>query len=375
MLNNSLRKNHYIDKELFMIVVLLTAFGTVVMYSASSIISLRKYDSDMYFLYRHMLWLITGISLAGIAYIIEINWVKKYAVRIFFLTIGIVLLGFLFNNGSGPSRWLIYLENSKKITTSDFARLAIIIFTAWHFDKYRKKLSNFDTGLKPLLIPAGIMIILIALQPDLSTALVIGSILFIMLFIAGIPGKILGVIAAVPVPLVTGYILYRPYMVDRIKGWLWWMFPEANLAELNWQVTNAISAMGSGGFFGRGLGHGLLKTGYIPQIQTDFVFSVIGEEFGLIIEIIVLAGFILLFAKGIHLAKKARDPFSMFLVIGISVNFIIYTIINVGYVTGLLPTTGLPLPFISYGGSHTWINFIMIGLLLNIAREAKLHGR
>ena len=344
------------------------------MYSASSIISLRQYDSDMYFLIRHIIWVISGAFLAGIAYLMNLNWIKKHAVHIFCMTIGLVLMGYIFNPGDGQSRWLIYLESGKKITTSDFARLGLFIFIAYHFDKYRKKMFDLDKGLKPFLIPAGIMILLIAFQSDLSTALVMGTIVFVMLFIVGIPGKTLGVLFAIPVPFVTAYILYNSYMIDRIKGWLWWLFPDANKADLTWQVSNAISAMGSGGLLGRGIGDGLLKTGFIPEIETDFVFSVIGEEFGLFVEILVLCGYLLLFAKGIQLARKAKDPFSMFLVIGISVNFIIYTLINVGYVTGMLPTTGLPLPFISYGGSHTWINFIMIGLLMNVAREANLIG-
>ena len=181
-LNNRLQNKYYIDKQLFILVMLLAAFGTVVLYSASSIISLHRYNSDMYFLIRHTIWMVTGILLASISYLININWIKKNAVKIFYLIIGLVVLGFILNPGGEASRWLIYMDSGKKITTSDFAKIALLIFTAWYFEKNRKKLNDFNKGLKPFIIPVGILILLIALQPDMSTALVMSTILLLMLF-------------------------------------------------------------------------------------------------------------------------------------------------------------------------------------------------
>ena len=363
-----------LQKNLFTVILLLTAFGTVVMYSASSIMSQNNFDSNTHFLYRHLIWLLIGFILAVVSYVIPINGIKKYSKFILLLGVIIIIAGIILNPTSDASRWIIYKNSAKQITTSDFGRLALIIYTARFLDKYEKKINDFKNVLFPFLVTIGILLLAIISQPDFSTTVVLSCILFLMLFIGGVNLNYLGGIILVTIPLGIYKIFTNPYMRKRLLGFINNDADNSALNTVNDQVSIAIMSMGSAGIFGRGLGDGLLKKGFLPEVQTDFVFSVIGEEFGLISEFIVLFAFFYLFLKGLKLAQKAPDLFSMFLVLGISINFIIYTIINVAYVVKLLPTTGLALPFISYGGTHTMVNFIMVGLLFNVSREIEKHG-
>jgi cell division protein FtsW len=357
-----------IDRDLFIVLTVLIAFGTVLMYSASTLMSKKTIQPTTFFLYRHLIWIFIGLFLAYISYSIPTSIIKKYSKIILLFGILIIIAGILLNPTKDSSRWLIYRDGAKQLTTSDFGRLALIIFISWFLDKYSKKINDFKNVLLPFLFSVGILFFSVLSQPDFSTTIVFGIILLAMLFIGGLNIKYIGGIILSTFPFAIYKIYNTPYILTRLTG-----FMNEN-SDSNEQVDKAIMAMGSAGIFGKGLGDGLLKKGFIPEIQTDFIFSVIGEELGFISEMIVLIAFIFLFFRGVQLAQKATSPFSMFLVLGISINFIIYVIINVGYVVKLLPTTGLALPFISYGGSHTMVSFIMVGLLFNVSNEIKKNG-
>lgn len=351
-----------IERDLFIVLTILIAFGTVVMYSASTLMSKNSLQPTTFFLYRHLLWITAGLVFAYISFVTPIFLIKKYSKIILLLGILIIIIGILLNPTKDSSRWLIYSNGAKQITTSDFGRLALIIYISWFLDKYRKNINELKGVLIPFLCTVGILFLSVLRQPDFSTTVVFGIILLSMLFIGGLNIKYIGGIVLSTIPLAIYKIYNTPYIIERLIG------------SNNEQVERAIMAMGSAGFFGKGLGDGLIKKGFIPEIQSDFIFSVIGEELGFLSEMAVLFAFIFLFIRGVQLAQKAPSPFSMFLVLGISINFIIYTIINIGYVVKLLPTTGLALPFISYGGSHTMVSFIMVGLLFNVSKEIKKHG-
>jgi cell division protein FtsW len=362
-----------IERNIFSVILLLTAFGTVVMYSASSMIN-PNMDSNTHFLVRHLIWLLIGGLFGLIAFNIPLNIIKKNAHYILYLSIALIIIGIIINPTNDSARWLIYRNGAKQITTSDIGRLGLIIYTAWFLDKYRKKINDFKNVLLPFLAIIGLLFLSIVNQPDMSTTIVFGIILIILLFIGGLSVKYVFGIIGVATPFVVYKIFTTDYMRNRLINFIVDITGKQINNPMNEQVDKAIMAMGSAGFWGRGLGDGLLKKGFIPEIQGDFIFSVIGEELGLFSEIVVLSMFIYLFVKGIQLAQKAPNPFSMFLVLGISINFILYAIINVAYVIKLLPTTGLALPFISYGGTHTIVNFIMVGLLFNVSREIEKHG-
>jgi len=357
-----------IERDIFIVLTTLIAFGTVVMYSASTLMSKNSLQPTTYFLFRHLIWITAGLVFAYISFVTPISLIKKYSKIILLLGILIIIIGILLNPTKDSSRWLIYSNGAKQITTSDFGRLALIIYISWFLDKYRKNINELKGVLIPFLCTVGILFLSVLRQPDFSTTIVFGIILLIMLFIGGLNIKYIGGIALSTLPFAIYKIYKTPYIIARLTGFL------NENSDSNDQVDKAIMAMGSAGFFGKGLGDGLIKKGFISEIQSDFIFSVIGEELGFLSEMAVLFAFIFLFIRGVQLAQKAPSPFSMFLVLGISINFIIYTIINIGYVVKLLPTTGLALPFISYGGSHTIVSFIMVGILFNVSNEIKKHG-
>ena len=369
-----------LEKNIFSVILVLTAFGTVVMYSASSMIN-PNFDSNTHFLIRHLFWITAGLICGYIASRLPLEFYKKNANYFLYGSIFLIVMGIFLNPTRDSSRWLIYSDGAKQITTSDFGRLSLIIYTAWFLDKYRNKINDFKNILIPFLVMVGLVLFAILSQPDLSTTIVIGALIFVMLIVGGLNLKNAIYIIAIGMPVIIYKILTTDYIYNRLKAFILSIFgnnsvvvTNQTIQPLNDQVDLAIMAMGSSGFFGRGLGDGLLKKGFIPEIQGDFIFSVIGEEFGLFSETLVLGSFIYLFIKGMQLAQKALDPFSMFLVLGISFNFIFYAIINISYVIKLLPTTGLALPFISYGGTQTIISFIMVGLLFNVIQEVDKRG-
>jgi len=369
-----------LEKNIFSVILVLTAFGTVVMYSASSMIN-PNFDSNTHFLIRHLFWITAGLICGYFTFRLPLEFYKKNANYFLYGSIFLIVMGIFLNPTRDSSRWLIYSDGAKQITTSDFGRLSLIIYTAWFLDKYRNKINDFKNILMPFVVMVGMVLFAILSQPDLSTTLVIGTLIFVMLIVGGLNLKNAIYIIAIGMPVIIYKILTTDYIYNRLKAFILSIFgnnsvvvTNQTIQPLNDQVDLAIMAMGSSGFFGRGLGDGLLKKGFIPEIQGDFIFSVIGEEFGLFSETLVLGSFIYLFIKGMQLAQKALDPFSMFLVLGISFNFIFYAIINISYVIKLLPTTGLALPFISYGGTQTIISFIMVGLLFNVIQEVDKRG-
>ncbi|MAJ44774.1 MAG: hypothetical protein CMF96_08560 [Candidatus Marinimicrobia bacterium] len=356
-----------IQRDLFISILLISCIGIVVIYSASSVLR-PNMSSNYHFLIRHIIWSFAGLFCGYLAFKIPLKFFKKYAVHFLIISIFLIFLGSYVNPTNDAGRWLLYENGAKSITTSDFGKLALILYCAWFLDKYRKKINNLQDTLFPFLIGVGLLLISIMNQPDMSTTIVFSMISMILLYIGGLKYKFLISLIFSGITLLSIKIYLTPYMLERIIGLL------SAENDGNYQVSRALMAMGSAGFWGKGLGDGLLKKGFIPEIQGDFIFSLIGEEFGLIFELILIYMFLFLFIKSLQLAQKAYNPFSMFLVIGISINFILYVIINIGYVTQLLPTTGLALPFISYGGTHTIINFILVGLLFNVAFEVQKHG-
>ncbi len=357
------------DSPLLMLIVGMVAFGTVVLYSASSAIA----QSHTHYLLRHLFWVAIG-TFTFIFF--STFYYKKLKHWSFILILGafiIIIMGYILSPSGSQARWLIYLEGSKMITTSDFARFALIIFTAVFLEK-TKNLGEFRTIL-PYLIITGSMVTLIAFQRDFSTAGIMSIWIFIILFIAGVKFNHLLSVAVSITPLAILYLV--GYQRDRFKSW--WN-PNQSQNSLNWQSMQSEAALGSGGLFGKGIGDSDTKHGLLPQAHTDFIFSVVGEEVGFFILFLIMIAFFWLFIRGIKIAKHSPDGFGMYLSIGIVLYIFLYFIINVGYVTGLLPTTGLPMPFISYGGTNTIITMSILGILLNISRYShsnlsKHHGR
>lgn len=355
------------DNQLIIIIMLLVAFGTIVMYSASSPFAVKTYADDMFFLKRHLIALVIGFTLLAGFMVIQYRALKYVAFSMIIGSFILLMLGYYSSPGDEPSRWLIYLQGRKMITISDMVRIAIIIYTAYYLEKSHKDIKNFKRGLLPYLILTGLLIISIAFQPDLSTALVLGLLVFLMLFIGGASiGHLLGLVA-VALPVILFSLKRSSYQMARIHAWL---HPELDVQGLNWQATHSKIAIGNGGILGQGLGDSAMKQGFLPEAYTDFIFSVISEELGFIVAAFILAMFFWLMVRGLKIAKNAPDSFGIFLTLGIVLNITLYFIVNVAYVTGFLPVTGLPMPFISYGGSHTICTLASMGILLSISRQS-----
>ncbi len=355
------------DLQLIAIILFLVAFGSVIMYSASSPYAVQLNHGNMYFLKRHMVFLGIGLACMLFFSLFPYKNLKPLTGILVGLAFLMLILGFVLNTDGGASRWLIYAGGRKMITVSDFVRLALIVYTARYIEKVGVELKNFKSGLLPFLVVTSGIILLIARQPDMSTALVTGMFVMVMLFIGGARIWHLALIAAGAVPAAIGFIMRNSYMVDRIRA----MFmDELDPGGVNYQANISRIALGNGGLLGKGIGDSFMKQGFLPEAHNDYIFSVIGEELGFIFTAVIMVVFIWLFYRGIQIAKQAPDMFGLYLALGITLSVVMYFIVNVAYVSGLLPSTGLPMPLISYGGSNIICTLAALGILLNISRAA-----
>ena len=367
-------------KNLLLIVLLIIFIGSFLMYSASSSFALYIFNkSDSYFLIKHIIWFLIGM--VGLFVLSNINYrvLKDNAILILFFSwiiMFIPILQKILFNGDSIARWL-KIGNFSLMTTSDFGKLGIIIFTSMFIDKYHHRISDFKFLIKNFLPYFVITIFLILWQPDLSTSIVLILIIFSMLYIAGISNKI--IFSSLILCFLSFITIIFLYQIGQILGFDISNYQQQRL--FNWlssfgsnqqydQSYFSVLALANGGFLGRGIGDSVFKyNGFIPEGQTDFILAIIGEEIGFVGILVIFSIFLVLFFQGINIAQNSYNRFSMFLSLGIITNIFIYLLINAFYVIGILPTTGLPIPFISYGGSQTIFTLASIGILLNISKS------
>tara|TARA_B000000475_G_C15985875_1_gene442980 strand:+ start:248 stop:1360 length:1113 start_codon:yes stop_codon:yes gene_type:complete len=359
-----IKTNNYI---IILNILAIILFGTFLMYSASSSFAYYKFNqSDTYFLFKHFLWLFLGFIALIILQYINHTFFNKYSKTILIFTWVIMLIPIIINSEKGSiDRWL-KVGNFTLLTTSDAAKIGIIIFTSSFIDKYHTKINDIKILVKELLLYVFISIAIISYQPDLSTSIIISVIFFSLLFIAGINKKTILIFFSIGSSALL-FLLYRfPYQFKRLLVWV-------GLGE-NSQSSNSILALANGGLAGTGIGDSSFKyNGFIPEGQTDFILAIIGEELGFIGILLIFFAFTVFLFQGLSISKKCSDRFSMFLSLGLTMNIFFYLIVNSAYVIGLLPTTGLPIPFISYGGSQTIFSLISIGILINISNRNHLN--
>lgn len=363
--------NNFINHKTLLLNVLLIIFlGSFLMYSASSSFAVYKFNKiDSYFLIKHIMWFLIGMIGLFIMSNINYSFLKTNATLFLFIS-WIVMFVPIFQrilfSGESIARWL-KIGNFSLMTTSDVGKLGIIIFTAMFIENYHHRISDFKFLIKNFLPYFIITIFLILWQPDLSTTMVLISIIFSMFYIAGISNKIIFSSVIIGLLSFIGIIsFYHSYQQDRLFNW----FNSFGNNQIYDQSYFSVLALANGGFLGKGIGDSIFKhNGFIPEGQTDFILAIIGEEIGFIGILIIFSIFLFLFFQGIHIAKNCSDRFSMFLSLGIIINIFIYLLINAFYVIGILPTTGLPIPFISYGGSQTIFTLVSIGILLNISKS------
>jgi len=366
---NVIPKNY--DRVLISAVILLCIIGTVMLYSASSIRSLMESENQTATLYlvAHLKRLLVGIIIMFLMMSFDYRHLKKYYLHLIFGAIGLLIVTktiFLIKGIPTAARWF-YL-GPLSIQTSDIARLSLIVFLAVYIDKKRRQLEDFYTGFLPSVFAIIIMMSLIIIQPDFSSAIMLGLIGGIMLFIGRAKLSQLLATSVTGLAIVVPVLLMAPYRLDRVRSW--WNRNE-ELSTIGYQAYQSLISLGNGGFIGLGLGNSLEKNMFLPEPHTDFIFSIIGEEMGFVGTLFILTLFLLVFQRGIRIAKECTDPFGVMLAVGISFSFILYAFVNAAVVTNVFPVTGLPMPLISYGGSGMVTNLASMGILLNISQAKR----
>lgn len=353
------------------LVVLLICIGIVMIYSSSSVYALQNLDNSSYFLTRHLIFLSIGFILALFFMAIDYREIRRWVKPILLLVIlllTLVLVPGIGKESFGARRW--FRMGSIYFQPSEFAKIAMLIYAADFLARKGNKIRNFKEGFLPLTVVLGIVCVLILKQPDLGTTVSLALLIFVMMFIAGTKFKYLGFIGLLSLPAVYWLVVKVPYRMARILAFL---DPWQDSRGIGFQLSQSHIALGSGGFFGVGLGRSAQKLFYLPAAHTDFIFSIIGEELGLIGTVTVIILFSLFIWQGARIAKRTDDTFGYFLCVGIVTMIGLQAVVNIGVSIGALPTKGLPLPFISYGGSALIFNMIAVGLLLNVSRIQDLN--
>ncbi len=335
-------------------------------YSASSIYAWERYQDNFFFLKRHLSFVLIGLlcmlAVMGVDYRRLRRW-SGPMLGIAIILLILVLIPGIGREVAGARRWFRFKILS--FQPSEFANLAVIIYVADFIARKDKMLKSFLRGFIPPLIVLGFVSVLILAQPDLGTTVALSVVVCIMMFVGGIRLRYLAGMALAALPALYLLIFNVPYRRMRIMAFVNpWLDPKGS----GFQIIQSQIALGSGGILGTGLGLSKQKLFYLPAAHTDFIFSIIGEELGLIGTLAVVILFVLLIQQGIKIIKNAPDKFSYFLSLGLVSMISLKAVINIGVSCGVLPTKGLPLPFISYGGSSLVFDMVSLGLLINIAR-------
>ena len=347
-------------------IIFLIIFGLVMLFSASWVKSLEvtNGESRSYFFSSQLLKFLPALMIFIFFSFLNYRKLQKIAILSLITTFILLLYTKLQGCDLDSCRWLSIGPIS--FQTSDLARFSIILFLADYIDKNQKKMINFDKGiLIPLLwiLPSCILVLL---QPDNSTTLIIMSIAIIMLFIGGASFPQILTISILGISSV-GFMLLNKgnYALSRITSF----FNESSV--VNYQSDQAIIGLQQGGFWGLGVGKSVQKYNYLPETHTDFIFAIIGEELGFFWGMMLILTYAFILIRAVQIAKRSNDIFGIMLSLGFGISITIYALINIGVVIGLLPVTGVPLPFISYGGSSFLINILMIAILLNISKSKR----
>lgn len=361
LLNRQFRLIKHIDYSLIFLVLVLCFLGLLVIYSTTQ--PKISNEEDMQFTKRQLLYILVGLFLCFIVATIDYHQLEKIAIPIYILAIIMLVYVLLFGKTMGGSRRWIKVAGFD-FQPSEFAKIALIIFLADFLSRQKDKLSNFLYFLLPFLF-TGVLMLLITKQPDLGTAIVFLAIVLFMIYVAGIEWKYILMISLL---LVASFPVLWSFLKDyQRKRIIFFLNPELDPLGAGYNIIQSKVAIGSGGLLGQGLFSGIQsQLKFLPAQHTDFVFAVIGEELGFFGALLLLSLFILLLWKGIKIAQEAPDLLGTFLATGVVAFMFFHIFVNIGMVMGLVPATGLPLPFISYGGTFMITNFIGIGLLLNV---------
>jgi len=356
------------DKWLLLVTVLLVGFGALMIYSSTSVITpvfAKKNITEFYYFKRHVFTIIIGFVFLFFAYFkLKPSYLKKIAVPLLIVSFVLLILVYLPGIGvtaGGARRWIRLWPST--FQPSELVKLSMVVFLARYMSMPEYRTDSIKSFIIPVVI-MGVFQAAIITQPDFGSVMSLAILTFAMLFLSGIKLRYLASLSVFAIPVIIKLVM-EPYRLKRITCFLDpWKDPQG----CGFQLAQSFIALGSGGLTGIGLGSSKQKLSYLPESHTDFIFSIIGEEFGFIGVIIVIALFLVVFIKGISIANRAKDRFVYYLATGLSLMISLQALINFAVATGLVPTKGLPLPFISYGGSSLLVNMVAIGVLLNISK-------
>jgi cell division protein FtsW len=355
------------------IVAVLNIVGVVMVLSASSVSSLTDYGSPWYFFLRQLMWTVAGV----VAFVFAIRFDYHHWQRLVrpLLVLSVVLLLLVLVPGvgiyvSGARRWIG--SGAFRIQPSEIAKLALLIYTADIVSRRAKELHDWRRVLRPVVLVLLLFSALVMKQPDLGTTLVMAFLVLAMLVAGGVRAKHLFVVGGMGALLVGALAWLEPYRRERM---LTFLHPFADSSNSGYQIAQSLIAIGSGGITGVGLGASRAKWNFLPNAHTDFIFAIIGEELGLIGAFVVIALFIVFGILGTRAALRAPDRFGTLLAAGATTWVVAQAVINIGAVVGVLPVTGIPLPFVSFGGSALITTMLASGILVNVAIQSRNPAR
>jgi len=354
------------DKVLFTATLLLVCASIVMVYSASALIALDRYQQPYLFLTRQVMWAVLGLAVLAVVMRVDYRTYRNDA--FVWALIGLVvvaLAGVLFSTPvNGTRRWLGV--GGLGIQPSELAKIVCVLFTALVLERRMHRINELSYSLPPIAIVVGAMVILILLQPDFGTAISLLMIVAIMILAAGLHYRYFIGALIVTVPAILLVMLRESYPLRRlIAFWDPWADPLGD----GFQIIQSLIAVGTGGVFGRGLMESVQKLFYLPEPHTDFIFAVVGEELGLVGATGTLACFCFIAWRGMRITLRAPDSFGSFVALGVTSMIVVQAFVNMSVVLGLMPTKGIPLPLVSYGGSSLLISLLGVGVLLNISQH------
>lgn len=358
------RRTH-IDYMLLAVTAALVMIGIVMVYSSSGVMALERMGDEYYYLKKEVIFAAAGFLLMIVATKLPYVWWRRLVYPILGLAFIALILSFipgLRAAAGGASRWIRL--GPITFQPSEFAKLALVIFLAYSLEKKSGRIKSFGVGFLPHVAVAGLLIILVLAQKDLGAAFMMSVIVMLMMFVAGVRVTYLAASAVAALPAIYFLVASVGYRRKRIMAFL---DPWSDRYGSGFQIIQSLVSFNEGGIFGRGLGEGQQKLFYLPEAHTDFIFSVLGEELGLVGVLVVIILFAVFFWRAIVIGLRAPDLFSRYIAFGLAIFIGVQGLFNFCVVMGLLPTKGLVLPFISYGGSALTTFLIAVGVLLNIS--------
>ena len=361
------------DVQLLFPVLFLVGIGIVMVYSSSSALAMKKFGSDYFFLKKQAVFALVGICVLVACRHIPYPVYRPLAYPLLGVA-AVLLLAVLLTplgvTAGGSSRWLRF--GGIGFQPSEFARLALIVFMAYSLEKKAHRIKDFSVGFLPHVVVMGVLALLVLKQPDFGSAVILAGLTWLMMFVGGV--RLAYLLSSCALLGVAGFyfITHAGYRMRRLLSF---MNPWQYSSDEGYQIVHSLMAFGTGGWWGAGIGNGYQKLFYLPEPHTDFIFSVIGEELGLAGVLVTILLYVVIVWKGIRIAYNAPDLFGNYLAIGLTAALGLQICINMGVTLGLLPTKGLTLPFLSYGGTSLVLNMATVGILMNIGAAGRTARR